>query len=181
MKIASFAISLLLLVGCASPSSPRAKATSSCLAVYGRIAGISSQVLNDYPKQLDDLRPKYCDTDVPWHGHYDLKYPWFLWYERKDQDNYTIYLDTIQCSQAVFKNGTFVATASPFNTTDGTCNRERNWLSYVFSRVVDKAAGRCGLQWPFQNRLPPKNRTDPGSTEAIQNPSPERVNHDSPG
>jgi hypothetical protein len=112
MKTALFIIPLFVFIGCVSPSSPKAKATSSARPFMAALQAYHHKFY-DYPQQLDDLRPKYLAANVSIYDHNDPKRPWILSYKRADQDNYTIYLMTTHCSQAVFKNGTFVAGDGP--------------------------------------------------------------------
>jgi hypothetical protein len=112
VKIALFIIPLFALVGCASRSSPQTEATSHARPFMTALQAYHHQ-FNDYPQQLDELHPRYLAAGVPVQDHSDLKHWWFLWYERADQDNYIIYLDTIHCSQAIFKDGKFVEGIGP--------------------------------------------------------------------
>jgi hypothetical protein len=111
-KIAPFVISLFVLVGCASTSSPQAEAASHARPVIAALRAYHHK-FNDYPQRLDDLRPRYLAADVPLYEHNDPKHSWLIIYERADQYNYTIYLDSSPCSQATFKDGTFVAGYGP--------------------------------------------------------------------
>jgi hypothetical protein len=111
IKIALFVIPFFALVGCASPSSQQ-EAISHVRPFTAALQAYHHK-FNDYPQQLDELRPRYLGADVPIFDRTDPRHRWFLWYERADQDNYTIYLDTSPCSQAVFKDGTFVAGYGP--------------------------------------------------------------------
>ena len=114
MKIAPFIVPLFVLVGCASaPSpSPRAEAAShvkpiiSALRAYHRDAG-------DYPRQLDDLRPRYLRADIPLYDYSDQEHIWLCSYIRVDQNDYSLQFYTEPCSQAIYNNGKFVEADGP--------------------------------------------------------------------
>jgi hypothetical protein len=100
------------LIGCASASAPRASAIARAkpfvvaLKAYHRDTG-------DYPQQLADLRPQYLPADVPIYDNSDARHSWLLNYQRVDQNDYKLYLDSSPCSQAMFTNGMFVAGYGP--------------------------------------------------------------------
>jgi hypothetical protein len=111
MKVIPPVILLSMIVGCASAPSPQAEATShvkpiiAALHAYHRESG-------DYPQQLDELRPHYLRAGVPLYDNRDAK-PWALIYQRVNRTSYKLYVDSTPCSQAVFKDGTFIAGYGP--------------------------------------------------------------------
>jgi hypothetical protein len=102
---------LSVLVGCASPPSPQTEATSrvrpivTALQAYHRDTG-------DYPQQLGELHPRYARADVPF-DHSDENHIWRIFYQRVDRNNYALRFNTPPCSEAVYKNGTFIAAYGP--------------------------------------------------------------------
>lgn len=63
----------------------------------------------DYPRRLDDLRPRYLAANVPLHGNRtNATQVWELTYERVNQDRYKLYLYFVPCTQVMFENGRFV-------------------------------------------------------------------------
>ncbi len=111
--LSAFCVILLFaLAGCASPPSPQAEAKAhvhpliTALKTYHRQTG-------DYPPQLDDLRPHYLSAEVPFHDWNIPRHSWTVYYQRMDQNNYKLYLNSSPCSRADFVNGTLVATIGP--------------------------------------------------------------------
>jgi hypothetical protein len=105
-------IPLFVLVGCASAPSPQAEATSHTMPFITALQAYHHK-FGDYPQQLDELRPQYLAADILIYNNRDVRHSWFLSYERIDQNNYMIYLDSTPCSQAMFKDGTFIAGYGP--------------------------------------------------------------------
>ena len=112
MKILLLIIPLFVLVGCASESGPKTKAVSCAKPVMAALQGYH-HAFGDYPQQLDGLRPQYLAVDIPLYDNSDVRHSWFLIYQRVDRNNYTLYLDSAPCSQAVFKDGVYVAGYGP--------------------------------------------------------------------
>lgn len=114
MKNLFIIIPLFALVGCASSPSQRAEAASHTKPFIAALQAYHHK-FGDYPQQLDDLRPRYLAADIPIYNNSDAKHSWFLGYVRIDENNYIIDLDSTPCSQAVFKDGTFVAGYGPMS------------------------------------------------------------------
>lgn len=100
-----------VLFGCAAVPPPGATAMAqvkpflAALDAYHRKTG-------DYPKQLDDLRPAYLETNIPSYNYKEPKI-WFLDYQRISRNDYKLYLSSVPCSQAIFEDGRFVAGYGP--------------------------------------------------------------------
>jgi len=105
-------VPVFALIGCASAPSPQAEATSHTRPFIAALQAYHDK-FSDYPRQLDDLRPRYLAADTLVYNNRDVRHSWSLGYERIDRNNYMLYLDSTPCSQAVFKDGTFVAGLGP--------------------------------------------------------------------
>ena len=111
VKAIPLIILLFVLVGCASAPSPQTKATSRvrpivvALQTYHRDTG-------DYPQQLGDLRPHHVRADVAF-DNWDVEHIWHIYYQRVDRNNYALQFYTPPCSEAVYKNGKFIAAYGP--------------------------------------------------------------------
>jgi len=112
MKTILFLMPLSILVGCATPPSPQAKAAShaspllAALKEYHRKTG-------DYPQRLDELRPDYIGANVVFGDHRDAARSWTLIYQRGNRNHYELYLDCTPCSQAVYLDGELMAGYGP--------------------------------------------------------------------
>jgi hypothetical protein len=104
MKITPLVISLFVLVGCAAAPSPRAEATSQVKPIVAALQAYHHDS-GDYPRQLDELRPHYLRTDVPFHNSTETKPIWYCFYDRVDQNHYSLQFYTTPCSEAIYKNG----------------------------------------------------------------------------
>jgi hypothetical protein len=100
------------LAGCVTESSSQAAAISrakpwvAALSAYHGDAG-------DYPQRLDDLCPRYIVMKISSYDNRDPRHSWFLDYQRINNNNYKLYLDSTPCSQAVFTNGKLMANCGP--------------------------------------------------------------------
>ena len=112
MKVMLPIILLSAIVGCASAPSPQAEATSHVKPIIVALNAYHHES-GDYPQQLDELRSHYLQAGIPLYDNRDAKHLWRLSYQRVDQNNYKLYVDCNPCSQAVFKNGTFIAGYGP--------------------------------------------------------------------
>jgi hypothetical protein len=112
MKITPFIVPLFVLVGCASAPSPRAEAASHVKPIIAALQTYHDDS-DDYPRQLDELRPHYIRADVPFHDDTDAKHIWYCFYDRVDQDHYSLQFYTAPCSEVIYKNGKFIAACGP--------------------------------------------------------------------
>ena len=101
-----------VLVGCASAPSPKVEAAShvrpiiAALQAYHRESG-------DYPQQLEGLLPHYLRADALFRNNTDAKHIWHFFYDRVDQNHYSLQFVTSPCSEAIYKNGKFIAAYGP--------------------------------------------------------------------
>jgi hypothetical protein len=112
MKTVPFIGLFLVLFGCASTPSSKSEAISHTRPFITALKAYHHQ-FGDYPKELDELRPKFLAADILIYDNQDARHSWFLGYQRIDKNHYAIDLDSAPCSQAVFNNGTFVAGYGP--------------------------------------------------------------------
>lgn len=112
MKVILPVILLSVLVGCASAPSPQAEATSHVRPIIAALQAYHHES-GDYPQQLDGLRPHYLRADVPFHDNTDTKHIWYCFYDRVDQNHYSLQFYTPPCSEAIYKNGKFIAAHGP--------------------------------------------------------------------
>ena len=112
MKITLIIIPIFMLVGCASAPSPRAEATSRVKLIMAALQAYHHDS-GDYPQQLDQLRPHYLRADVPFDEHTDAKHIWHCFYDRVDQNHYSLQFYTAPCSEAIYQNGKFIAASGP--------------------------------------------------------------------